>query len=335
MTGVHQPALSTVGIAIDVGGTTVKGMLFRADGTVLARYTAPTFRAGRAALESIYEVINALLPGATLDAGPVEFVGLCAPGSILPEEGVVSYAANLNWVDVPLKRLVSDRFSLPVRIDHDARAAALAEAAALGLHGVGADLLFIPIGTGVSSAILLGGRPLIGVTGSAGEIGHVSVFPGGEPCTCGQRGCVETYASASRILSRYRAAGGIRETVPEILAALEVDDLAAQIWDEAIDALARGIVAAIATIDPGTIVIGGGLSRAGDALLNPLQQKLSELLTWRSLPRVTISALGSDAGIIGAALLNSALLEGDPGSIALKLHDDLLSSELAANTGNR
>lgn len=312
-----------VTIALDVGGTTVKGICVGRDGDLLARQTVATFGAERSALDSVFDVIDALRTTVRVLGHEPAMINVGTPGIVSVRTGVVTYAANLGWIDLPLERLLIERFDLPTRIDHDARAAGVAEAAALELPAEELDLLFIPIGTGVSSAILVGGRLLGGATDSAGEIGHVSVFPGGEQCVCGQLGCVEAYSSASAILSRYRRAGGSNKSVSTIVGSLGHDPIAQHVWADAIDALARGIAATVATVDPAVIIIGGGLSQAGDALLEPLRRRLAESLTWRRAPSIRLSTLGSHSGVIGAAILQAPHRASERHRFVLRLLEHL------------
>lgn len=146
---------------------------------------------------------------------------------------------------------------------------------------------------------------LSGAAGSAGEFGHATVFPGGDLCACGRTGCVDTYASGAALLRRYRALGGARELhdVIELLATLSEDPVAAQVWDEGLEALARGLCTLTLTMDPGTIVFAGGISGAGEALTGPLRCLLEEQLLWKAAPELAISPLGASTGRAGAVLL--------------------------------
>ncbi|RUQ03130.1 ROK family protein [Curtobacterium sp. HSID17257] len=206
---------------------------------------------------------------------------------------------------MPLAALLRDRYGVPVAVAHDARAAATAEIAARTAAGRDvAEMVFIPIGTGVSASLVVDGRLVVGAAGGAGEVGHVCVRPGGEPCTCGQRGCVEVYASARNIGRRYRAAGGtIDGATDEIVAAVDTDPLAAAVWADAVDALAAGIAILSAVLDPAVVVVGGGLGESGERLLAPLRTAVDARLGWRPAPRIEQSLAGAGAGLAGAALL--------------------------------
>ncbi len=196
------------------------------------------------------------------------------PGS--SQDGVVRFAANVGWRDVPLRARLGELTGLPVAVGHDVTSAALAECA-------DRDGLFVSVGTGIASAGRRRRRVARGATGRAGELGHVPVWPDGEPCRCGQRGCLETYASAAAIARRYARAPGIRCRHRRSSPASGTDPVATAVWTEAIDALAIALAHEVLVRDPARIVLGGGLAAAGDALVAPLRAALAG--GWRSAPR--------------------------------------------------
>jgi glucokinase len=192
---------------------------------------------------------------------------------------------------------------LPPLLEHDVRAAGVAERTLGIARGVG-DWLLVVIGTGIAGVIHAGGRRVRGAGGVAGELGHVLVWPGGERCPCGQRGCLERYASASSIALRYGELGGRGgASARAVAAARATDPAAARAWREATEALAIAFVTCTMLLDPEMIVIAGGLSAAGDALLAPVRAELAARITWREPPPVRLSPLGARAGLIGAAVL--------------------------------
>jgi glucokinase len=295
----------TSAVAIDLGGTSMKGALVAADGTALARIDAPTPAAagGAAVLVAVLDLARSL---AAAGGEPARVVGAAAitPGQV--HEGVVRFAANLGWRDVPLAAELSATLGVPAAVEHDAAGAALAEASHADRA---ADCLFVALGTGIGSGHVRDGRVATGATGGAGELGHIPVYPDGEPCACGQRGCLEVYASAAAIARRYvasRAAAGDRDpdaTADAVVGRLGSDPVARSVWVKAIEALALALATTTLLVDPGVIVLGGGLARAGDALLKPLSGRLAARLAWRSPPPLELSALGTDAGWRGAGLL--------------------------------
>jgi len=302
----HQTGQRDAALAVDIGGTTLKGAAFDSAGHMVARRTVGTFDTEGDAYSGVLQLLR-LLRGDALAAGfSLAGIGLASPGLVDPASGTIRFAANLRWDMLPLRELLEAEFHVPVRVGHDARTAAFAERAAHTTEGDDAyrHFIFIPIGTGVSAAVVTGGVLVEGFTGAAGEFGHMPVVPGGDLCSCGQQGCIEAYASATSIFSRYvRRGGALASSTREIAATLDTDPIGAQVWDDAVDALATGITALAAVLDPAVIVVGGGLSAAGETLFAPLRAQVDERLGWRTTPRIERSSLTSQGGLIGAALL--------------------------------
>jgi glucokinase len=226
------------------------------------------------------------------------------PGSVDVETGTALYAANIGWRDVPLRDLLAADLGVPVVLEHDVRAAGLAECLLGRARGV-SDCLVVVIGTGIAGVIVSHGVPVRGATSLAGEIGHVPVYPDGEMCACGQRGCLETYASGAAIARRYRArrGGAAALGAPDIAAARDTDPVADAVWREAMTALGIALASATMLLDPELFVLGGGLAAAGGALLDPVREELTGRLAWRPAPAVVLSTCGSRAGQLGAAIL--------------------------------
>jgi glucokinase len=285
-------------IAVDVGGTGIKAAMLDAAGRVLRRVEHPTpVSDGPAA------VVDAVRHTAGELACPeVVAAGVVVPGSVDVAAGTARYSANIGWRDVPLGDLLAADLGVPVTIEHDVRAAGLAERTLGRARGV-ADCLIVIIGTGIAGVVVAGGIALRGAADQAGEIGHVPVYPDGEVCACGQRGCLETYASAAAIVRRYRAAGGESTGAGEIAAVRGSDPLADRVWREATDALGIALASYTMLLDPELIVLGGGLAAARAALLVPVRTMLAARLAWRAAPPVELSPLASRAGEIGAAML--------------------------------
>ena len=281
-------------VGVDVGGTEIKAALVDRDATALAERTIPTPRDGA---DRILDAIAALVDELRDDR--VTAVGLAVPGVVDERRGLAVWSENLSWTDVPMTAEITARCGLPAVLGHDVRAGALAEARAGAARGL-EDVVFLAIGTGIAAGIILGGR-LHGGGGYAGEIGHT--YAGhDEPCACGGRGCLEAIASAAAIARRYSARSG--RTVDRAAEVLQArDEHARAVWDEALDALAGALAWVASVLAPDAVVIGGGLSRAGDALLGPLEQRTRARLTFQRMPRLVPAALGDRAGCIGAALL--------------------------------
>ncbi|MFJ7245035.1 ROK family protein [Kitasatospora sp. NPDC098652] len=298
-------------IALDIGGTEIKGAVVAEDGTVLRserRSTRPA-RGGGAVLDTVLGCAAELAELARRAGAPPRAVGVVAPGLVDETAGTVVKAVNLDWHDLPIRDRVAEHLGLPVAFGHDVRAGGLAEAR-LGA-GRGSDsFVFVPVGTGIAAAVVTGGRPQSGARGIAGELGHLVVRPGGERCACGGRGCLETVASASAISRRHARLTGAPDLGAEDVhrRATAGEPVAAQVWAEAVAALADGLAATTALLDPERIVIGGGLARAGAALLTPLGTALAERLAFRTPPRLVAAEHGRSAGCLGAALLARDLL---------------------------
>jgi glucokinase len=241
---------------------------------------------------------------------PAAAAGVAVPGIVDAERGIAAYSANLGWRDVPLRDLLAARLGgVPVALGHDVRTGGLAEGR-IGA-GKGADrFLFVPLGTGIAGAIGIDGRVEAGAHGFAGEIGHIVVRPGGTPCPCGQTGCLERYASAAAVTEAWATVSGTPEADAAdcAKAVTSGDPRAEKVWQEAVDALADGLVTALTLLDPRTIIIGGGLAEAGEVLFTPLREAVRARITFQKLPTIVPAALGDTAGCLGAGLLAWDLL---------------------------
>lgn len=291
-------------MALDIGGTTIKAALVDRDGTVMARLRRPTpphDHGPDQVLAAMLAMIDELTGTAPRGDG-VRAVGLAVTGIVDERRGMAVHSENVGWRNVPVRSLVEQATRLPVGFGHDVRAGTLAEwrlGAGRGLE----DLVFVPIGTGVSAGIVVQGRLVTG-GGYAGEIGHVDVGHG-VPCTCGGRGCVEAVASAAAIARRYTAASGrpvagAREVAERMAAG---DPTARQIWNDATEALALALAWTSVVLAPQAILLGGGLARSGSLLFEPLGQALGRHLGVVRRPQLVPATLQDDAGFLGAALL--------------------------------
>ncbi|MBF6044195.1 ROK family protein [Streptomyces sp. NRRL B-1677] len=302
-------------IALDVGGTAIKAALIGPDHELLHEARRPTGReqGPEAVVAGILDFAAELAAtGEAAYGEPAAAAGLAVPGIVDAAAGTAVYAANLGWRDVPLRDLLSRRLGgTPVALGHDVRTGGLAEGR-LGA-GEGADrFLFVALGTGIAGAIGIDGRIEAGAHGCAGEIGHIAVRPGpaGRPCGCGGRGCLETVASAAAVSRAWAEASGSPDAdAADCARAVEAGDPRARaVWQEAVDALADGLVIAHTLLDPRTLIIGGGLAEAGDTLFVPLRAAVADRMTFQRLPRIIPAALGDAAGCLGAGLLAWDLL---------------------------
>lgn len=306
--GEKLAAVRTLGtgapvLAFDVGGTDIKSALFDADGAALGLRRTPTPVVDgdrtQALLERL-EVLAAELRAAHPDVVP-QAVGLVVPGIVDADAGLGVFASNLGWHDSPLRDLGSERLGLPVAFDHDVRAASWAERRLGGARDY-ADSVVLVIGTGIAGALLVGGVPYT-AGGYAGEIGH-SPIADGPICACGARGCLEAVASAGAIARRYREATGVApDGAKDVIArAAAGDEIAAEIWNSALDALTMSLAQLTAVVAPEAVVIGGGLSRAGGALFDELRTRLAARLSFHRIPALVPAELSGNAGLLGAAL---------------------------------
>ncbi|WP_406421242.1 ROK family protein [Streptomyces sp. NBC_00873] len=300
-------------IALDVGGTGMKAALVGTDGTLLheARRATGRERGPDVVVESILAFAGELrVHGEKHFGESAAAAGVAVPGIVDAENGIAVYASNLGWRDVPLRTLLGERLGgVPVALGHDVRTGGLAEGR-IGA-GKGADrFLFVPLGTGIAGAIGITGTIEAGAHGYAGEIGHIVVRPDGPDCGCGQRGCLETLASASAVSRAWAAASGDPEAdAADCAKAVESGDPAAvRVWQDAVDALAAGLVTALTLLDPRTLIIGGGLAEAAETLFVPLRAAVEERVTFQKLPDIVPAALGDTAGCLGAGLLAWDLL---------------------------
>lgn len=292
-------------IALDVGGTGMKGALLDHDLKTAATVLRPTPRAHgpEAVLNGIVATLTELARTAAREHLPLTRAGVVVPGIVDDTTGRVLYAANLGFVDLPLAEVLRERTGLAVTVGHDVRAGAAAEAA-LGAARDARHALFVPIGTGIAGSLITDGHTLT-ADGYAGEIGHIVVDPGGPTCGCGAHGCLEAIASGPAIAAAYTARTG-----RTVFGAAQVADLvragdqdAMEVWNRAVDALGAVLATLTTTLAPDTIVIGGGVSEAGDLLLTPLRTSVTTRLTFQRRPRITRAALGDRAGCLGAGLL--------------------------------
>lgn len=286
--------MSALYAGIDVGGSSIKTLVIDEAGTVVDRAAEPTAPATVPQLEAIAERLIDRLPG-------IAGIGILTPGTVDEDRGVVGFASNLDLAGYPIPERVSAATGRPARLGHDGRGAGLAESLFGAARGFSSSLV-VPVGTGISAAVCLPGEVWAGATRTAGEIGHIPVFPDGEPCACGQRGCLDVYASGKGIATRYLAASGSEASAEEVARRLGSDPAADAVWATAVEGFALVFTQLTLAFDPAGIVLGGGLSRAGDALLPRVEARMREILAWREPPTLVTSLLGESAGQWGAAV---------------------------------
>jgi glucokinase len=304
-------------IGVDVGGTKILGGTVDEDGTVVEELLVESpARDVQAIVATITRLVTEL--SARHD---VEAVGIGAAGYIDETRSVVRFAPNLAWRDLDLRAELEHRLRLPVVVENDANAAAWGEFR----HGAGADvddLLLVTVGTGVGGGVVLDGRLHRGAYGIGGEVGHVRVVPDGVLCGCGNYGCLEAYASGTTLVRETRAAArggsllalGVLDRAggdPDAITGPMVTACAQEGDPFAIERLAvlgtwlgEGIASLAAVLDPSVVVLGGGVSAAGELLLEPVRAAYGRQLTGRGhrpLAEFRLATLGNRAGLIGAA----------------------------------
>ncbi|MDR5700484.1 ROK family protein [Agromyces aerolatus] len=291
--------------AFDIGGTDLKAALFDELGEMLGIVREPTLPDPRDGVPEVVDQI-ATIWSRLAKAHPevaVASLGVVSPGTVNEHAGVCVSAENLRWNDVPLRDQIAHRVPIPVAFGHDVRAAGLAEQR-LGAAAAYRDCIVVVIGTGIAAAVFAGGQ-LYSADGYAGEIGHLVIDPAGPLCACGRRGCLEAIASAGAIARRYAAATG--SSVPGaqvVLTRARAGDVVAQdVWNTAIEALGIGLSHVVDVLGPEAVIIGGGLSQAGDDLFIPLQAELDRRIGTQRRPLLMQAAIGQDAGLVGAALI--------------------------------
>jgi glucokinase len=316
----------TLAIGVDVGGTKVAAGVVDEDGHILVKLKRSTPAASPARTEqAIADVVTELLA-----EYQVEAIGLGAAGFVDRDRAAIMFAPNLAWRDEPLKQRVEERLGRDVLVENDANASAWAEVRFGAARGY-RDFMLVAVGTGIGASIIINGDLYRGRWGIAGEPGHVRVVPDGRLCGCGNRGCWEQYSSGNALVAEAREfatrtpkgamrllqlGGGNAAGIsgPEITqAASEGDPAALRCFQIVGGWLGQGLADLAAILDPACFVIGGGVSEAGDLLLDPARAAFERALTgrgYRPFAEIKVAQLGEDAGIVGAAdLARSAALQ--------------------------
>ncbi len=310
------PAAEALVAAVDLGGTQTRVALVDAEGHLLARRAMRTEpeKGPQDVLERIAGSLAECLAATPPGARPVG-IGVGAPGPLDPWRGIIFFAPNMpGWKDVPLKQILEERFGLPTVVGNDANVAAVGERRFGAARGHD-EVVYLTISTGVGSGVITGGKLLLGSRGIAGEAGHMTIDMHGPVCACGNRGCLEVYASGTAIARV--AADRLRAGEKSSLAALNRPPTAAEVADaaEAGDALARSVLVNAATalgigitslvhlLNPSIVVLGGGVSRSGPIWWDTVRRTVEEtaMPVFRTDLRIVPSALGDDVGLLGAA----------------------------------
>ena len=309
-------------VGIDLGGTGIKAGIVDEQGNIIHKDSCPTGaeRGYGAVIQDMANLAISVVEKSGHRMNEIKAIGIGLPGVMDPRSGRVPFCTNLGWHDVPLIQEMAKYTDRPVYVDNDATVAGLAESVA-GVSAGCANSLFITLGTGVGGGVIIGGKVFSGSHGVASEIGHMVVVADGEMCTCGMRGCWERYASATALIREGRklcaenpdtALAKAVDGDLKAITAKHVIDLAKQgdpdcaaLFDRYVYFLCLGLRNMVSLYDPEVIALGGGVSHAGEFLLNAVRAKLPSMVFYKDMPfaRVELAKLTNDAGIIGAAML--------------------------------
>lgn len=312
-------------IGLDIGGTGIKVGAVNEQNRIIAETSIPTrtdIPFGEQ-VDRMAECVRELLNPETdpeLSMDRVVSIGAGIPG-LANHDGVVINCTNLGWHYTPLREEFRKRIGKPFFVDNDANVAALAESVA-GVSAGSSSSVFVTLGTGIGSGIIINGRIWKGFHGIGGELGHMILELDGVPCTCGNRGCVERYCSATALIRMAREqaaahpdslifslAGGdpMKISAKTVFdAKREGDPVAEKLFRRYVSYLSQMLASLVNFLDPEIIVLGGGVSKAGNLLLDAVRSEIPRYVLYNDqpLPRVEIAALGAEAGIIGAAMLS-------------------------------
>ncbi len=303
-------------LGIDIGGTKLAVGVATPEGRMLAEARRPSGAAEGpdAVIARIVEMARETVAEAEIEPNDLQSVGIGCGGPLDPWRGVVLNALNNpGWIDIPITDRIGDALGRPAYLDNDANAAALGE----HRFGAGRDasnMIYLTVSTGVGGGVIADGRLLRGESGNAAELGHLTVDAHGRPCHCGSIGCLEEYCSGTNIAVRAREAlaasdepSALRDagafTAAEVSdAAREGDALASRIWDETITLLGAGIASMIHAFNPALVVIGGGVTNAGDLLFEPVRRAVAgRTMPWlHEMVRIVPAELRDRTGILGA-----------------------------------
>ena len=309
-------------LAIDLGGTKIIAAIVSNQGRVMAREYRPTLadEGPQAVINRVLSTIDRLLSLSRVDSSRLSSISIAAAGAINFEKGLVTSSPNLpGWQNIPLRDIVREKYRVNTFLINDASAAALGE------HRFGAgrevnNLVLLTLGTGIGGGIIINGRLYSGPCGSAGEIGHMTIDVNGPRCSCGNIGCLEMLASGTAVakeaISRIRQ--GERSSLTDIVegkiesitaekvgvAAQGGDSLALEVVLKAATYLGVGMVNLVNIFNPEMIIVGGGMAKMGDLLLDPARQVVRERAFQLPAQAVSIvpAQLGDDAGMLGAAI---------------------------------
>ncbi|MEO2509270.1 ROK family protein [Clostridium paraputrificum] len=304
-------------IGVDLGGTKISTAISTIEGNILANVVLPTkAEEGEVAvLGRIIQSIDEVIVGSSTSIDEVEAIGIGSPGPLDARKGIIITTPNLPFKDYNLVQPLKEKYNIPVYLDNDANAAAIGEY----MFGAGKgkeSIIYFTVSTGVGGGAVLDGKVYRGHTSNALEIGHTTVDPNGPRCNCGNLGCLEAMSSGTAIAKKGKEAVSTNvetslkkyDTVTsyEVFKEAEAgDEVAKDIIDNALTYLGIGVANAIATFDPEMIIIGGGVSKAGDIVFDTVKKVVNKRC-FKSMAEsceIVPAGLGSDAGVVGAVAL--------------------------------
>ena len=304
-------------IGVDLGGTKISTAISTIEGNILANVVLPTkAEEGEAAvLGRIVQSIDEVIVGSSTSIDEIEAIGIGSPGPLDAKKGIIITTPNLPFKNYNLVQPLKEKYNIPVYLDNDANAAAIGEY----MFGAGKgknSIVYFTVSTGVGGGAVLYGKVYRGHTSNALEIGHTTVDPNGPRCNCGNLGCLEAMSSGTAIAKKGKEAVSTNvetslkkhDTVTsyEVFKEAEAgDEVAKDIIDNALTYLGIGVANAIATFDPEMIIIGGGVSKAGDIVFDTVKKVVNKRC-FKSMAEsceIVPAGLGSDAGVVGAVAL--------------------------------
>lgn len=310
-------------IGVDLGGTNIKVGLVDAEGRIIRKDSVPTFREREypEIIKDTAVLIEKVVKDAGLALDDIESIGFASPGIADAKNGVLVYANNLKFFNVPIRKELKKYINKPIYLENDANAAGLAECVVGAAKGV-ANSITVTLGTGVGSGIVIDGKVYSGFNNAGAELGHMVIAMDGEQCSCGRKGCFEAYGSATALIGQAKKAAvenpdsKLNSIVNGNLEQIEAktafdaahlgDEVALKVIDKYITYLAEGLANIINIFQPEVLCIGGGVCMQGEYLLAPLRKKVFErAYGLDSVPKcdIRLAQMGNDAGIIGAAML--------------------------------
>ncbi len=310
-----------IAIGIDIGGTSIKGAAVDSNGRVYETFSMPFVKGepGEITVKKLASIVKEYIASFDLEKKIVG-IGIGCPGTLDIKNGVVNYSNNLGWNNLPLVDIMHEQLPYPIRLTNDANAASLGEAK-FGAGKSYETIIMLTLGTGVGGGIIIDGKLFEGNEGKGGELGHTVIVVDGEQCTCGRKGCLEAYASATALIRDAKKAMRLNKKSlmwkisPDIdlvggkvpfEAAKQGDPTAMTVIDNYVKYLGEGILNFCNTFRPNVIVLSGGLANAGAFLFDKVNKYVEErYYGYKSTPAVKIvpAELGYDSGKIGAAAL--------------------------------